>query len=318
MAVPPAPLSFADPVDHDLPASPEGAQPVSALVPRFIHRLRMMNGPEGRRLPGLMTGFAALDRLTLGLHGGDLTVLAAVPGMGKSAFALNVALHVALQERQPVLFFSLEMNRQRLIERMMSASARVPLHAIRSGRLREAEWVRVAQAAEQVGHANLLVDDRPAPGVAEVQARALEHARRVERPALVVVDYLQLMSGRAGPGAENRRAEIREISRGLKSLARQLMAPVLLTAQIHRAPESRLSRRPALSDLQGTGALAEDADVVMLLHRDDYYNHMSQDAGTAELILCKQRNGPAASARLAFSKSLMRFDDLDAEARAAG
>lgn len=285
---------------------------LSVLVPQLVERLCKLNSPEGRKYPGIMTGFSALDGMTLGLHPGDLTVVAAVPGMGKSALVLNIAQHVALREARPVLFFSLEVDRHRLTERLMSSYVQVPLQALRSGKLQDLEWARVAQASDKLARAHLVVDDRPALSIADVQARACEYAEQVGQLGLIVVDYLQLLNGAAASKPEDRAAELVEISRGLKSLARQLECPVIVTSQITSTLERRLSKRPTLSDLQAGAAIADDADVVILLYRDEYYNHMSKQPGVADLIVSKQRSGPVGTVQLAFSKSCMRFDDLEA------
>jgi replicative DNA helicase len=271
------------------------------------------------RITGVPTGFTEFDELTAGLQKSDLIIVAGRPGMGKTAFALNIAQHVAVKERLPVAFFSIEMSHASLIQRMLCAAARVNSHRMRTGFLYEADWPKLTQASMALGDAPLYVDDPHTTTLLEMRAKA----RRLKAEcdlALVAVDYLQLITGRMR--TENRQQEISEISRGLKAMAKELNVPVLALSQLSRAVELRQPPRPQLSGLRESGAIEQDADVVTFLYRPGYYTQMrgkgngngngdlsqEPDDNTTEVIVAKQRNGPTDTIRLAYLKEYTLFE----------
>jgi len=280
---------------------------MDALVPEVLDRVQELADSGGGAVTGIATGFYDLDRMTAGLQGGDLVVLAARPSMGKTAFALNIAEHVALKVRLPVAVFSMEMGASQLALRMVGSIGRIDQGHLRTGALNDDEWGRLAEAVEQLRSASIHIDEAPALSQGELRARARRHARAVGRLGLIVVDYLQLMSG---SGDENRAIELGEISRGLKALAKELQCPVVALSQLNRSVEARGDKRPIMSDLRESGAIEQDADVVAFIYRDDYYNKDSKEPGVAEIIVAKQRNGPTGTAKLAFQKPLTKFENL--------
>jgi len=256
---------------------------------------------------GIPTGFSDFDSLTAGLHPSDLVVLAGRPSMGKSALVSSIAEYVGVSEKIPLVIFSLEMSKEQLVQRMLCSHARVNAHNVRTGFLSQSDWPKLTNAAGKLSDAPIFIDDTAGLSVLELRAKA----RRVKSQhniQLIIVDYLQLMQGM--PGAENRQQEISEISRSLKALARELSVPVIAVSQLSRAVENRQDRRPQLSDLRESGAIEQDADVVGLLLRDEYYNPTEENKGIAEVIIAKQRNGPVGSIKLAFIKDYTRFDNL--------
>ncbi len=262
-------------------------------------------------ITGVPTGFADLDTLTAGFQKGDLVIVAARPSMGKTAFTLNVAQHAAIGARQAVAFFSLEMSKESLVQRMLTSEARVDASRVRTGRLRDDDYPRLAQAAGLLNTAPIYVDDMPAISILEMRAKA--RRLKADRPdlALVIVDYLQLMRG-SGRN-ENRQQEVSEVSRGLKALAKELDVPVVALSQLSRAVESRPEKRPMMSDLRESGALEQDADVIMFLYRPEYYHGPTDKDGNslegkAELIIGKQRNGATGTVQLIFHKEFTRFE----------
>lgn len=260
---------------------------------------------------GVPSGFNDLDEKTAGFQKGDLVIVAARPSMGKTAFTLNLAQHAAIGARHAVAFFSLEMSKESLVQRMLTSEARVDASRVRTGRLRDDDYPRLAQAAGLLNTAPIYVDDTPAISILEMRAKA--RRLKADRPdlALVVVDYLQLM--RAGGRNENRQQEVSEISRGLKALAKELNVPVIALSQLSRAVESRPEKRPMMSDLRESGALEQDADVIMFLYRPEYYHGPTDKDGNslegrAELIIGKQRNGATGTIQLVFHKEYTRFE----------
>jgi replicative DNA helicase len=256
---------------------------------------------------GIPTGFIDLDIKTAGLQSSDLIVVAGRPSMGKSAFAISVAEHVGVMERIPVGFFSLEMAKEQLVQRMLCSHARVDAHKVRSGYLSPSDWPRLTAAAGKLSEAPIYIDDTPAISALELRAKA----RRLKSHhdiKLLIVDYLQLMRGSAK--SENRQQEISEISRSIKALARELNVPIIAISQLSRAVETRQDHRPQLSDLRESGAIEQDADLVLLLLREEYYTPTEENKGIAEAIIAKQRNGPVGSIKLAFIKEYMRFENL--------
>jgi replicative DNA helicase len=248
--------------------------------------------------------------MTAGFQPGDLLVLAARPSMGKTALALNIAEHVAVQEGLPVVVFSMEMGASQLALRMVGSLGRIDQQHLRTGALRDDEWGRLSEAVDKLGKAPVFIDESPALTPAELRARARRQARQCGRLGLIVVDYLQLMSGSSSSSDENRATVLGEISRGLKSLAKELKCPVLALSQLNRSVESRNDKRPMMSDLRESGAIEQDADVIMFIYRDEYYDKESKKPGVAEVIVAKQRNGPVGTVELTFLKPLTKFDNL--------
>jgi replicative DNA helicase len=257
---------------------------------------------------GVPTGFYEFDKLTSGLQRSDLVVVAARPSMGKSAFAATVAEYAALEKGIGAAFFSLEMSKEQVVMRMLCSQARVDASKVRTGMLASSDWPLLTRAAAKLSNAPYFIDDTPAISPLELRAKA----RRLKAShdiGLIVVDYLQLM--RASVKSENRQQEISEISRSLKALARELRVPVIAISQLSRAVESRTDHRPQLSDLRESGAIEQDADVVVLLMREEYYDAKPENIGMADVIIAKQRNGPTDTVKLRFSKQFVRFDNLD-------
>jgi replicative DNA helicase len=264
---------------------------------------------QKRLITGVPSGFVDLDEMTRGFQAGDLVILAARPSMGKTSLVLNVSQHVATQPDHTVGFFSLEMSKESLFLRLLTAEAQIDSHRLMSGAIGHKDYSRISHALETLSGMRLFIDDTAGIGVLEMRAKA----RRLQAEhglSLLVVDYIQLMSGRGR--FENRTLELASISRSLKGLAKELSVPILVLSQLSRAPESRSDHRPQLSDLRESGALEQDADVVVLIYRDDVYNKDpgNPEAGTAELILAKQRNGPTGVVRLAFLREQTRFANL--------
>ena len=262
-----------------------------------------------RLVTGVPTGFVDLDEMTRGFQPGDLVIVAARPSMGKTSLVLNIAQHVAVQGEHTVGFFSLEMSKESLFLRMLTSEAQIDSHRLMSGAIGQKDYGRISHALESLSAMRLFIDDTANIGVLEMRAKA----RRLQAEhglSLLVIDYIQLMSGRGR--FENRTLELAAISRSLKGLAKELSVPIVVLSQLSRAPESRSDHRPQLSDLRESGALEQDADLVILIYRDDVYNKdpNSPDAGTAELIVAKQRNGPTGTVRLAFLREQTRFANL--------
>jgi replicative DNA helicase len=260
---------------------------------------------------GVPTGFADLDRMTSGLQAGDMIVLAARPSMGKTSFAVNIAEHVALNEGLPVAIFSMEMGAAQLAVRIVGSIGRVNQGNLRTGKLTDDEWPRLTEAIEKLRTVSLHIDETPGLTPGELRANARRLARQCGKLGLIVVDYLQLMSGSGAGSADNRATELGEISRGLKMLAKELQCPVIALSQLNRSVEQRTDKRPMMSDLRESGAIEQDADVIMFIYRDEVYNKESPDKGVAEIIIAKQRSGPTGAVRVAFSGEYTRFDNLD-------
>jgi len=259
---------------------------------------------------GIPTGFTDFDSLTAGLHPSDFIVIAGRPSMGKSALVSCIAEHVGVVEKIPLAIFSLEMSKEQLVQRMLCSHARVNAHNVRTGFLSQADWPRLTNAAGKLSEAPIFIDDTAGLSVLELRAKA-RRLKSQHNIQLIIVDYLQLMQGL--PGAENRQQEISEISRSLKALARELNVPLIAVSQLSRAVESRQDHRPQLSDLRESGAIEQDADLVGLLLREEYYNPTEENKGIAELIIAKQRNGPVGTVKMAFIKDYTRFENLSME-----
>ena len=285
-----------------------GFVPMRDLVKESFPKIEQLF-EQKRLITGVPTGFVDLDEMTRGLQGGDLVIVAARPSMGKTSLVLNIAQYVATQPEHAVGFFSLEMSKESLFLRLLTAEAQVDGHRLLSGAIGGKDYGRISHALETLSAMKLFIDDTASIGVLEMRAKS----RRLQSEhglSLLIVDYIQLMSGRGR--FENRTLELASISRSLKGLAKELNVPIVVLSQLSRAPESRSDHRPQLSDLRESGALEQDADVVVLIYRDDVYNKdpNSPDAGTAELILAKQRNGPTGTVRLAFLREQTRFANL--------
>ncbi len=285
----------------------EGFQTVDRLLKGTIDRIEELY-ESGGKLTGVSTGYSDLDDMTSGWQKADLIVVAARPSMGKTAFALNMAEHALLHEDRPVVIFSLEMPAQSLAMRLLSSLGRIPLKHIRDGRLSADEWDRLSKAAAKLKGRKLFIDDTPGLTPVEVRARTRRLVREHGVPALVLVDYLQLMR-LAGP-SEGRTQEISEISRSLKQVAREFDCPLIALSQLNRAVEQRPNKRPMNSDLRESGAIEQDADVILFIYRDEYYHEDSPDKGVAEIIIGKQRNGEIGTCKLQFQGEFTRFNNL--------
>ena len=263
---------------------------------------------SGEDITGIPTGFDDFDHLLSGLQPSNLVIVGARPAMGKTSFALNIATSVSMTQNLPVLLFSLEMSQLELSQRILCSDARVDSKKVRNGNLNEEDWARINHAVGRLGEAPLWIDDNPNTTVMEIRAKARRLKSRVGQLGVVIVDYLQLMTGRLS--AESRQVEVSEISRGLKILARELETPVIGLSQLSRALEVRQDKRPMLADLRESGSIEQDADVVAFIYRDEVYNPESPDIGTAEVIIAKHRNGPTGVTRLAFLPHLTRFANM--------
>ncbi len=284
-----------------------GFEPVSEIVKQSFKTVDEL--AEKRELvTGVPTGFLEFDEMTSGLQRSDLVLVAARPAMGKTSFCMNIAQHVGLSGPHTVGIFSLEMSKEQLVMRLLCGEARVDLHKLRSGFLSEKDWARLIQAVSNLTEARIFIDDSPSLSVPEMRAKSrrlkLEHGLD-----LLIVDYLQLMQGRSR--FENRTQEIASISRALKGLAKELNLPVVALSQLSRAPEARGDHRPQLADLRESGALEQDADVVVFIYREEEYDSTTENKGVAELIIGKQRNGPTGTVKLAFIKEYTRFENLE-------
>ncbi|MBO8127884.1 MAG: replicative DNA helicase [Peptococcaceae bacterium] len=256
---------------------------------------------------GIKTGFTELDKMCSGLQPSDLIILAARPSMGKTALAMSIAHQVAERQGIPVAVFSLEMSREQLVQRLLCAEAMVDQYRLRTGNLREEDWEKLTDAAERLNELPIYIDDAAGASVREMRAKA-KRLQAERGLGLVIIDYLQLIQ--APRRAENRQQEIAQISRGLKSLAKELNVPVLALSQLSRAVESRPNKRPQMSDLRESGSLEQDADVIMFIYRDEYYNPDTDQKGIAEIIVAKQRNGPTGTVKMCFLKEFTRFVNL--------
>lgn len=280
--------------------------PIKEIIKDSIETIDMLYQKKAH-VTGIATGLTEFDSLTAGLHSSDLIVFAGRPSMGKSALVTSIAEHVGVVEKTPLVIFSLEMSKEQLVQRMLCSHARVNAHSVRTGFLSQADWPRLTNAAGKLSEAPIFIDDTAGISVLELRAKA----RRLKSQhdiQLIIVDYLQLMQGPAG--SENRQQEISEISRSLKALARELSVPLIAVSQLSRAVEARQDHRPQLSDLRESGAIEQDADLVGLLLREEYYNPTEENRGITDLIIAKQRNGPVGSIKLTFIKDYARFENL--------
>ena len=285
----------------------QGFQSMGNLVVQLLDRVEEMS-QNPNDITGVPTGFFDLDRMTSGMQAGDLIVLAARPSMGKTALAINIAENVALKEGLPVAVFSMDMGASQLAIRIVGSIGRIDQTRLRTGKLLDEEWPRLTEAVERLRNVSLSIDETPGLTPSELRANARRLARSCGKLGLVVVDYLQLMTGSSGSDGDNRATELGEISRGLKMLAKELQCPVIALSQLNRGVEQRTDKRPMMSDLRESGAIEQDADVIMFIYRDDYYNKDSKEPGVAEIIIGKQRNGPTGTVKLTFLKPITKFE----------
>jgi len=282
---------------------------ISRLLSQVVERIEdLYNRDDPSDVTGVATGYGDLDRQTAGLQPGDLVVVAGRPSMGKTAFALNIGEHVALHLKLPVAVFSMEMGATQLAMRMIGSVGRLPAQHLRTGRLQPDDWEKLSGALGRLNEAPILIDETPALTAIEVRSRARRMSKQYGKLGLVIVDYLQLMQ--ASTTGENRATEISEISRAMKALAKELKVPVMALSQLNRSLEQRPNKRPVMSDLRESGAIEQDADVILFIYRDEVYNPDTQDKGVAEIIIGKQRNGPIGTVRLTFLGEYTRFENF--------
>ncbi len=288
----------------------EGFQSMDTLVVSLLDRVtELAENPS--EVTGIRSGFTDLDRMTSGFQAGDLIILAARPSMGKTAMVLNIAENVALNEGLPVAVFSMEMGASQLAVRIVGSIGRIDQTHLRTGALTDSEWPRLTEAIEKLRNISLHIDETPGLTVSELRASARRLARQCGKLSLIVVDYLQLMSVSGGMAEENRATAVGEISRGLKMLAKELQCPVIALSQLSRGVEARSDKRPMMSDLRESGAIEQDADIIMFIYRDEYYTKEAcKEPGVAEVIISKQRNGPTGTVKLAFIPAITKFESL--------
>ncbi len=286
-------------------------QQIGTLLTSVVDRIETLyNRDDPSDVTGVPTGYADLDRMTSGMQEGDLIVVAGRPSMGKTALALNIGEHVALRAKLPVAVFSMEMGASQLALRMIGSVGKLDQHKLRTGRLGPDDWEKLASALGRLSEAPILIDETPALNAIEVRSRARRLQKQYGKLGLVIVDYLQLMQ--ATTTGENRATEISEISRSMKSLAKELKVPVMALSQLNRSLEQRPNKRPVMSDLRESGAIEQDADLILFIYRDEVYNDETQDKGVAEIIIGKQRNGPIGTIRLTFVGEHTRFENFAA------
>lgn len=281
--------------------------PIQTIVETVIENLYKASRSNSR-ITGLASGFTDLDNLTTGFQPSDLILIAARPSMGKTAFVLNLAQHVAVKNRETVAIFSLEMSKEQLVSRLLAMQSHVDMQNLRTGKLGKEEWEDVSDGSEEIATSRLIIDDTssitPNELLSKCRKLKLEHDLK-----MIIIDYIQLMNG--SRKTESRQIEISEISRALKGIARELSVPVIALSQLSRGPEQRADHRPMLSDLRESGAIEQDADLVMFLYRDEYYNKDTEEKGVTEVIVAKQRNGPIATVKLSWIASQSRFANMD-------
>ena len=283
--------------------------PIKSIIFDAFSKIEQLYASKGS-ITGLSTGFKDLDRLTAGLQPSDLILIAARPSMGKTAFVLNIAQHVGIKEKKAVAFFSLEMSKEQLVQRMLCAESTIDSQRLRIGELEDKDWSKLVDGADRLSTAPIFIDDTS--GITVMEMRSKCRRLKIEYDLqLIIIDYLQLMQGSSKKGgSENRQQEISEISRSLKGLAREIGVPVIALSQLSRNVESRQVKKPMLSDLRESGSLEQDADIVAFLYRDDYYNPDSDQKNITEVIIAKHRNGPVDTVQLYFHKQFTKFSDL--------
>ncbi|ACB64264.1 MULTISPECIES: replicative DNA helicase [Burkholderia] len=287
----------------------QGFLEIGPLLTQVVERIdTLYHTANPSDVTGTPTGFVDLDRMTSGMHGGELIIVAGRPSMGKTAFSMNIGEYVAVEYGLPVAVFSMEMPGTQLVMRMLGSIGRLDQHRMRTGRLTDEDWPKLTHAVQKMSEAQLFIDETGGLNPMELRSRARRLARQCGKLGLIIVDYLQLMSGSSQ--GENRATEISEISRSLKSLAKELDVPVIALSQLNRGLEQRPNKRPVMSDLRESGAIEQDADVILFIYRDEVYNPDSPDKGTAEIIIGKQRNGPIGPVRLTFLGQFTKFDNF--------
>ena len=282
--------------------------PIRQVVLNALERIEKASKNKGT-VTGIPTGFIDLDYKLSGLQPSDLILVAARPSMGKTAFVLNIAQYVAFKKNRSVAIFSLEMSKEQLVNRLFSLESQVDAQALRTGNIKDSDWEKLIEGAGIIGQSKLIIDDTPGISVSELRSKCRKYKLENDLD-LIIIDYLQLMTGSVGRSSESRQQEISEISRSLKGLARELNVPVIALSQLSRAVESRPDKRPMLSDLRESGAIEQDADVVMFIYRDEYYNKDSEYKKQAEIIIAKQRNGPVGTVHLAWLGEYTKFANL--------
>jgi replicative DNA helicase len=286
----------------------KGFVAIQPLLTQVVERIdELYSRDNNSEITGVPTGLIDLDKMTSGLQPGDLIIVAGRPSMGKTAFSLNIGENVAIDSGLPVAVFSMEMGGTQLAMRMLGSVGKLDQHRLRTGRLVDEDWPRLTNAIQKMNEAQLYIDETPALNSIELRARSRRLARQCGKLGLIIVDYLQLMTGNSA--GENRASEISEISRNLKGLAKELNCPVIALSQLNRSLEQRPNKRPVMSDLRESGAIEQDADVILFIYRDQVYNPDSPDKGTAEIIIGKQRNGPIGAIRLTFLGEYTKFDN---------
>jgi replicative DNA helicase len=287
----------------------QGFTAMPPLLTQVVEKIESLYGRDSGDVTGLATGFTDLDRMTSGLQAGDLIIVAGRPSMGKTAFSINIAENVALESNKAVAIFSMEMGGTQLAMRMIGSVGRLNQQNLRTGRLEDDDWSRMTHALGQLNDAPIFIDETAALNSLELRSRARRLARQNDGLGLIVIDYIQLMSSPAGRASENRATEISEISRSLKSLAKELKVPVIALSQLNRSLEQRPNKRPVMSDLRESGAIEQDADLILFIYRDEVYNPDTPDKGKAEIIIGKQRNGPIGKVELTFRGEYTRFEN---------
>jgi replicative DNA helicase len=287
----------------------QGFLEIKPLLSQVVERIdTLYHQDNASDVTGTPTGFVDLDRMTSGMHGGELIIVAGRPSMGKTSLAMNMAEYVAVEYGLPVAVFSMEMPGTQLAMRMMGSVGRLDAHRLRTGKLIDEDWPKLTHAMQKMSEAQIFIDEQGGLNPMELRSRARRLSRQCGQLGLIVIDYLQLMSGSSQ--GENRATEISEISRSLKSLAKELNVPVVALSQLNRSLEQRPNKRPVMSDLRESGAIEQDADVILFIYRDEVYNPDSQDKGTAEIIIGKQRNGPIGTVRMTFLGQYTKFDNF--------
>lgn len=288
----------------------QGFVAIPALLTQVVERIETLYSRDNASdVTGIATGFTDLDSMTSGLQPGDLVIVAGRPSMGKTAFSVNIAEHVALEVSKPVAIFSMEMGGSQLAMRMIGSVGRLNQHTLRTGKLEDDDWSRMTHALGRLNDAPIFIDETAALNSLELRSRARRLHRQNDGLGLIVIDYIQLMSSPSNKNSENRATEISEISRSLKSLAKELHVPVIALSQLNRSLEQRPNKRPIMSDLRESGAIEQDADLILFIYRDEVYNSDSPDKGKAEIIIAKQRNGPIGKVELTFRGEYTRFEN---------
>ena len=289
----------------------KGFVAIPSLLTQVVERIETLYSRDNASdVTGIATGFTDLDSMTSGLQPGDLVIVAGRPSMGKTAFSVNIAEHVALEVSKPVAIFSMEMGGTQLAMRMIGSVGRLNQHTLRTGKLEDDDWSRMTHALGRLNDAPIFIDETAALNSLELRSRARRLHRQNDGLGLIVIDYIQLMSSTSSKGGENRATEISEISRSLKSLAKELQVPVIALSQLNRSLEQRPNKRPIMSDLRESGAIEQDADLILFIYRDEVYNPDSPDKGKAEIIIAKQRNGPIGKIELTFRGEYTRFENF--------